>query len=125
MTIACACPNIGQGCAKCKQPDPLRLLRACSEPEERSFWRLTFAISFGETFMAILILQCLDLPNGTFPSNLFKGVFTVYEGVSTLPHTPGPIFHARYIHSWSSAGTKEVDVGSLTPRAFRRRAALY
>ena len=47
-----------------------------------------------------------------------------YDGVH---HTPlGRCFHARYLHSsWTSAGAKNVGVGNISPRAFRRRIVRY
>ena len=40
------------------------------------------------------------------------------------PHH-GPIFYARYLYSWNSAGAKTVGVVSISPRAFRRRIVRY
>ena len=43
-----------------------------------------------------------------------------------ISHPPGPTFHARYLHSsWDSAGAQKVSVGSISPRAFRRRIVRY
>ena len=44
---------------------------------------------------------------------------TAYDGVSHIP--PEPTFHARYLHSWNSAGARKVGVGIASPRAVRRR----
>ena len=46
---------------------------------------------------------------------------TVY--ITPAPH--GPIFHARYLHSWSSSGAKKVGVGNISPRVFRTRIVWY
>ena len=41
-----------------------------------------------------------------------------------ISHVAGLIFHARYLHSWNSGGAKMVGVGTISPRAFRRRLIL-
>ena len=33
----------------------------------------------------------------------------------------GPIFHARFFHSWCSTGAEKYGVAKISPRAFRRR----
>ena len=38
-----------------------------------------------------------------------------------MSHPPGPIFRARYLNSsWNGGGAKQVGVGNISPRAFRR-----
>ena len=51
---------------------------------------------------------------------------TAYDGVCHTPH--GPIFHGRYLDSWNSvnsAAAKELGVGTISPRVFRRRIVRY
>ena len=48
---------------------------------------------------------------------------TVYQVRWRVPHPPGPMFHARYLHSWRSwnnACAKKVGVENMLPRLFRR-----
>ena len=47
---------------------------------------------------------------------------TVYDGVY---HPPPGRFHGRYLHSSDRVGAKKVGIGSISPRAFRRRAVRY
>ena len=42
-----------------------------------------------------------------------------------MPHTPGSIFHGRYLHTWNSIGAEKVGVENLSRRAFRRRIVRY
>ena len=48
-----------------------------------------------------------------------------YTTVYITPAPPGPMFHGRNLHSWSSAGAKTVGVGNISLRAFRRRIVWY
>ena len=47
---------------------------------------------------------------------------TVYDGVY---HPPPGRFHGRYLHSSDRVGAKKVGIGSISPRAFRRRVVRY
>ena len=38
-----------------------------------------------------------------------------------MTHTPGPVFHARCLHSWNSVRAKQIGIGNISPRASRRR----
>ena len=40
-------------------------------------------------------------------------------------HPSEPILPGRYIHSWNSGGAEELGVGTVSPRAFRRRIVRY
>ena len=42
-----------------------------------------------------------------------------------MSHPPGPIFHARYLHSCNSVGAEKVGVVNISWRAFRRRVVRY
>ena len=47
-------------------------------------------------------------------------------GYYTLSHPPAPIFRARYLHRWNSAGVpRRSGVGNMSPRAFRRPIVRY
>ena len=49
--------------------------------------------------------------------------FTVDVPYTTvcITHPPGPFFHDQHLHSWNSVDAKNVGVGNISPRAFRRR----
>ena len=42
-----------------------------------------------------------------------------------ITHPSGPIFHARYIHSWNTGSSKKVGVRKILSRAFWRRIVRY
>ena len=71
-------------------------------------------------FLTLIIRVVLEKENGGRSKVSESQVmsFTIYDR--------GPIFHARYLHTWNhSVGANKVGVGKVSPRAFRRRIARY
>ena len=54
-----------------------------------------------------------------------RGITAYYDDNQCTPHTPGTIFHARFLHGWNRVGAQKASVGIISPRAFWRRIVRY